>query len=105
MIRRPPRSTLLPYTTLFRSHDKFLTKGVDKILGTPRNDEFIGIGGGESHGVAYEITPQSTRSGDEHGVVSPNFDALQGHNRGLLVAKLVHGNELIEHIVVEHEQH
>src|SRR5258707_3414310 len=22
MIRRPPRSTLLPYTTLFRSHDK-----------------------------------------------------------------------------------
>src|SRR5689334_24629590 len=23
MIRRPPRSTLFPYTTLFRSHDKF----------------------------------------------------------------------------------
>src|SRR5438874_12696049 len=26
MIRRPPRSTLFPYTTLFRSHD-FLTVG------------------------------------------------------------------------------
>src|SRR2546427_3874470 len=24
MIRRPPRSTLFPYTTLFRSHDAFL---------------------------------------------------------------------------------
>src|SRR5882672_1893524 len=24
MIRRPPRSTLFPYTTLFRSHDEFL---------------------------------------------------------------------------------
>src|SRR3712207_8825755 len=24
MIRRPPRSTLFPYTTLFRSHAKFL---------------------------------------------------------------------------------
>src|SRR2546430_13726062 len=23
MIRRPPRSTLFPYTTLFRSHDRF----------------------------------------------------------------------------------
>src|SRR3712207_7064150 len=26
MIRRPPRSTLFPYTTLFRSSDEFLTK-------------------------------------------------------------------------------
>src|SRR5258708_21631812 len=25
MIRRPPRSTLFPYTTLFRSHRSFLT--------------------------------------------------------------------------------
>src|SRR3712207_9115611 len=24
MIRRPPRSTLFPYTTLFRSHDKWM---------------------------------------------------------------------------------
>src|SRR5437870_6465508 len=27
MIRRPPRSTLFPYTTLFRSHKKLGTKG------------------------------------------------------------------------------
>src|SRR2546430_17377123 len=27
MIRRPPRSTLFPYTTLFRSHDRFLCYG------------------------------------------------------------------------------
>src|SRR3712207_7267921 len=26
MIRRPPRSTLFPYTTLFRSHDRFLRR-------------------------------------------------------------------------------
>src|SRR3712207_7145190 len=26
MIRRPPRSTLFPYTTLFRSHVAFLTR-------------------------------------------------------------------------------
>src|SRR5438105_8414939 len=28
MIRRPPRSTLFPYTTLFRSVDVFLREGV-----------------------------------------------------------------------------
>src|SRR3712207_7583598 len=27
MIRRPPRSTLFPYTTLFRSHDRSVTYG------------------------------------------------------------------------------
>src|SRR5256885_16864905 len=27
MIRRPPRSTLFPYTTLFRSHQRTLTRG------------------------------------------------------------------------------
>src|SRR5258706_5504806 len=26
MIRRPPRSTLFPYTTLFRSHDNLIEK-------------------------------------------------------------------------------
>src|SRR5260370_21100463 len=29
MIRRPPRSTLFPYTTLFRSHANSNTSGVD----------------------------------------------------------------------------
>src|SRR2546426_3745368 len=32
MIRRPPRSTLFPYTTLFRSLER---PGVDGVLGTP----------------------------------------------------------------------
>src|SRR5256885_4848458 len=30
MIRRPPRSTLFPYTTLFRSHFAWLVPGVGK---------------------------------------------------------------------------
>src|SRR5476651_2801102 len=29
MIRRPPRSTLFPYTTLFRSHIQFLDRGAE----------------------------------------------------------------------------
>src|SRR5258708_29958838 len=35
MIRRPPRSTLFPYTTLFRSHQISLSAGraLDRLLG------------------------------------------------------------------------
>src|SRR5256885_6204682 len=48
MIRRPPRSTLFPYTTLFRSVDALVAGGGDA--------EVAGIGGGggdrEKHGVA-----------------------------------------------------
>src|SRR5256885_2543188 len=32
MIRRPPRSTLFPYTTLFRSHLQTRTEGVSRRL-------------------------------------------------------------------------
>src|SRR5437588_7207895 len=31
MIRQPPRSTLFPYTTLFRSLEMFYTPGIDSI--------------------------------------------------------------------------
>src|SRR3712207_7455817 len=40
MIRRPPRSTLFPYTTLFRSHSRFLT---DELL--PRLETELPAGG------------------------------------------------------------
>src|SRR5438046_3607649 len=34
MLRRPPRSTLFPYTTLFRSHDRAVLKRelIDRVL-------------------------------------------------------------------------
>src|SRR2546427_6144219 len=40
MIRRPPRSTLFPYTTLFRSHDN----GGSDALYDARGDELLGGG-------------------------------------------------------------
>src|SRR5256885_10433343 len=36
MIRRPPRSTLFPYTTLFRSGDRLDAEGKSKLLTLPR---------------------------------------------------------------------
>src|SRR5256885_17110823 len=32
MIRRPPRSTLFPYTTLFRSHERLAQNLIDVVL-------------------------------------------------------------------------
>src|SRR2546425_1248887 len=32
MIRRPPRSTLFPYTTLFRSHTKFFIWSTNRVV-------------------------------------------------------------------------
>src|SRR5438874_7429524 len=38
MIRRPPRSTLFPYTTLFRSHSTFYVFGTEESYGYLPND-------------------------------------------------------------------
>src|SRR2546427_9620752 len=38
MIRRPPRSTLFPYTTLFRSHGKAVEKAAALIAHVERGD-------------------------------------------------------------------
>src|SRR3712207_8994345 len=46
MIRRPPRSTLFPYTTLFRSLDILAHRLVD---GRAEDDVGVGIGGLGDH--------------------------------------------------------
>src|SRR3712207_8558255 len=46
MIRRPPRSTLFPYTTLFRSELKI--SGVSTYLHPIGGDRLIGVGSGPS---------------------------------------------------------
>src|SRR5260370_7111970 len=49
MIRRPPRSTLFPYTTLFRSSDgdifpfRFKTLGLGKLIGKRTWGGVVGI--------------------------------------------------------------
>src|SRR5258708_17092633 len=48
MIRRPPRSTLFPYTTLFRS---------DEVIGGNQNSRFV-VGSGRSFSL-NEVAPAS----------------------------------------------
>src|SRR5689334_24505874 len=57
MLRRPPRSTLFPYTTLFRSLELSLARGathaVDARTGDPAADVRALSGGGVDH--AFEV--------------------------------------------------
>src|SRR2546422_6472600 len=48
MIRRPPRSTLFPYTTLFRSPE--LTRRIRDILGLERGYRVVLVGAGRMGG-------------------------------------------------------
>src|SRR5438309_9279583 len=71
MVRRPPRSTLFPYTTLFRSvqaDGKILAGGgFDGIGGQPRN--FIARLDATT-GLADKIDRKSTRLNSSHSSIS-----------------------------------
>src|SRR3712207_8911616 len=51
MIRRPPRSTLFPYTTLFRSCDGCCQQGTCVAANT-QNAQYCGLGGGACNACA-----------------------------------------------------
>src|SRR5258708_35418650 len=52
MIRRPPRSTLFPYTTLFRS-----MVGAQALMGTPADGYTLMMGSNSSLAVAPNLYP------------------------------------------------
>src|SRR2546422_9688025 len=75
MIRRPPRSTLFPYTTLFRSQDLPLVVGVrerdfDQVVEASRRDE---------RGI--ERDRKSTRLNSSHGYISYAVFCLKKKNK------------------------
>src|SRR5258707_4408266 len=78
MIRRPPRSTLFPYTTLFRSHRRLVVQGgriapgpivvVDQRSGAACDRE---IGGGQRRavdirGIAEKLGLRDRKRSEEH---------------------------------------
>src|SRR5438105_11543972 len=71
MIRRPPRSTLFPYTTLFRSvvdHDLRVEGGDGAVA---RRHEGIDLRQGGAHGVKGRIQDRkSTRLNSSHEWIS-----------------------------------
>src|SRR5438270_4887959 len=79
MLRRPPTSTLFPYTTLFRSYDEFLEKlkaRVEKIpIGDPADNVAMGpvINQGAMQSILNYIElgdRKSTRLNSSHSQIS-----------------------------------
>src|SRR2546422_5000309 len=66
MIRRPPRSTLFPYTTLFRSRTGSAGGNEDSVIGQARGVRRRMPGGREHHG----RDRKSTRLNSSHGYIS-----------------------------------
>src|SRR2546426_4865476 len=72
MIRRPPRSTLFPYTTLFRSPPPLLLDDDPPGHGRPVNRTLVGVGSGipKRDRVGVVGDRKSTRLNSSHLVIS-----------------------------------
>src|SRR5690554_7522435 len=92
MLRRPPRSTLFPYTTLFRSHAS-LAAGV----GHPHHQGALDVLAAAGDGVAEAAGHRQVLAG-EHGLVEARLavldDAVGGHAVAGLDQHPVAGGEL-----------
>src|SRR3989475_9397342 len=67
MIRRPPRSTLFPYTTLFRSRQRH-QQGVAALVQQCLVGD--GAGGDDAHHLAFDQDRKSTRLNSSHSQIS-----------------------------------
>src|SRR3712207_8495745 len=78
MIRRPPRSTLFPYTTLFRSEgsgiEEPLPGGIEAAVAAARAADVVLLAIGESQGMSGEAQSRpdrkSTRLNSSHANIS-----------------------------------
>src|SRR5687768_17897429 len=79
MIRRPPRSTLFPYTTLFRSKDIVPTKpqDIEKVSTTVN---LVNVDVVVYHKKSGQIDRKSTRLNSSHGYISYAVFCLKKKN-------------------------
>src|SRR2546428_13109836 len=82
MIRRPPRSTLFPYTTLFRSVDVILRGGwIIDGSGNPRYQGDVAITGDRIAGVGFLNGAAARETVDVSGLaVAPGFIDMMGQS-------------------------
>src|SRR2546429_7183390 len=84
MIRRPPRSTLFPYTTLFRSKftDQLIADKLDRVSLSFLVDELAIRRGGVAANIAFGlgVDRKSTRLNSSHGYISYAVFCLKKKN-------------------------
>src|SRR3712207_8005870 len=70
MIRRPPRSTLFPYTTLFRSLPPYIDEGTDN-LNDERRHQYAAHEVGHMEQIHQIVTGKVAQDGDDIGHHAP----------------------------------
>src|SRR5205809_1886202 len=95
MIRRPPRSTLFPYTTLFRS--RFILPGTERLGqadfdgGSSSYDRGHRPRWGRRHGRRHRLTcskdRKSTRLNSSHGYISYAVFCLKKKKKNIIKLK------------------
>src|SRR2546422_3350533 len=83
MIRRPPRSTLFPYTTLFRSLQQRRNRGMGAVLRLARIRR---RGTGHARAVRVRRDRKSTRLNSSHGYISYAVFCLKKKKKDDVVA-------------------
>src|SRR5947209_16957731 len=81
MIRRPPRSTLFPYTTLFRSIHTLDETRISGLLGIPAI--VAGLMAGISSMTKNDLDRKSTRLNSSHANISYAVFCLKKKNKSL----------------------
>src|SRR5205809_1539447 len=89
MIRRPPRSTLFPYTTLFRSRVAVHRR---RGGGRGREGHADAVAPGDAHRVLAVLRPRaedrkSTRLNSSHGYISYAVFCLKKKNKKALIIR------------------
>src|SRR5258707_6987432 len=87
MIRRPPRSTLFPYTTLFRSYAAVtIIRGV---LASPEVSLFGSSNAGELDRIAFAVDGVESRHGTDHRMWRSEEHTSELQSRQYLVCRLL----------------
>src|SRR2546430_7551519 len=83
MIRRPPRSTLFPYTTLFRSELELLPGELSATLGEGSTRDQAAVRTG-SHRTGLLLDRKSTRLNSSHSQISYAVFCLKKKKKNIL---------------------
>src|SRR2546429_6201211 len=94
MIRRPPRSTLFPYTTLFRSEDR-PGEYVIRAAGTPERIADLACFLRDAH-VTLAADRKSTRLNSSHGYISYAVFCLKKKKKRHIIAIFISSQHTTE---------
>src|SRR3712207_7415881 len=97
MIRRPPRSTLFPYTTLFRSHHVVLAvpsgavHSLGRVVARPQidGDRLEAQGGKVGGNVGVLVDRKSTRLNSSHANISYAVFCLKKKKKDTMLTKIL----------------